>query len=290
MLAANSGIRRRTVSRSAIGNRSSRRFGAVFMVDAPRPRSTSGCSRAPDDSPDRREPIAPGSTGSASGATPSSPPSRISSQRHQAALAAFELSDRLPRHERAVQQATSELADLFCPDLLPGHRYDLASIVVPVPTAGQPPMAIRMTGLPAAVATEQIQSWVDRLTHVAATPTPRGDLTDMGMRITRLADAEAFSPPGHTGVGPLRLQGGTDTPTERLTVVLSHYLPGGRADLSPQPVETVYVLVSGELTMVSDGEEAVLPAYDYGALHPRHRPRGGQPPARCRPACSSSGR
>lgn len=84
----------------------------------------------------------------------------------------------------------------------------------------------------------------------------------MGMRITRLADAEAFSPPGHTGVGPLRLQGGTGTPTEQVTVVLSHYLPGGAAAMGPQPVETVYVLVSGELTMISDGEEAVLRPYD----------------------------
>ena len=84
----------------------------------------------------------------------------------------------------------------------------------------------------------------------------------MGMRITRLADAEAFTPPGHAGVGPLRLQGGTDTPTETVTVVLSHYLPGGEAALSPQPVETVYVLVAGELTMIADGEEAVLKPYD----------------------------
>ncbi len=84
----------------------------------------------------------------------------------------------------------------------------------------------------------------------------------MGMRITRLADAEAFSPPGHTGVGPLRLQGGAGTPTAHVTVVLSHYLPGGRADLSPQPVETVYVLVSGELTMIGDGQEAILRPYD----------------------------
>jgi hypothetical protein len=31
-------------------------------------------------------------------------------QRHDALLTAFELSDRLPRQERAVQQATAELA------------------------------------------------------------------------------------------------------------------------------------------------------------------------------------
>lgn len=84
----------------------------------------------------------------------------------------------------------------------------------------------------------------------------------MTMRITRLSEAEAFSPAGHTGVGPLRLQGGADTPTEQVTVVLSHYLPGGKAERSPQPVETVYVLVSGELVMISDGVEATLRPYD----------------------------
>jgi len=50
--------------------------------------------------------------------------------------------------------------------------------------------------------------------------------------------------------------------TEQVTVVLSHYLPGGQADMSPQPVETVYVLVSGELVMLSDGQEATLAPYD----------------------------
>jgi glyoxylate utilization-related uncharacterized protein len=84
----------------------------------------------------------------------------------------------------------------------------------------------------------------------------------MSMRVTRLADAERFDPPGHTGVGPLRLQGGEATPTQEVTVVLSHYLPGGQAALSEQPVETVYVLVSGELTMISEGQEAVLRPYD----------------------------
>ncbi len=91
-------------------------------------------------------------------------------QRQQAALSAFELSDRLPRHERAVRQATSELAAVFCPDLLPGKRYDLESIVVPVnPKADLPPMAIRMTGLPTSVTAQQIESWIQSLKEVAAT-------------------------------------------------------------------------------------------------------------------------
>lgn len=80
----------------------------------------------------------------------------------------------------------------------------------------------------------------------------------MPMRITRLVDAERFSPTGHEGVGPVRLQGGDSTPTTDFTVALSHYLPGAAAEPSAQVSETVYVVVSGELVMTSDGEEAAL--------------------------------
>jgi glyoxylate utilization-related uncharacterized protein len=84
----------------------------------------------------------------------------------------------------------------------------------------------------------------------------------MPMRINRLADAERFDPPGHTGVGPLRLQGAEGSPTDTVTVVLSHYLPGGAAESAPQPTETVYVVVAGELVMTSEGAEATLRPYD----------------------------
>lgn len=84
----------------------------------------------------------------------------------------------------------------------------------------------------------------------------------MTMRVTRLAEAEPFDPPGHTGVGPLRLQGGEAAPTQDVTVVLSHYLPGGRAEMAVQPTETVYVVVSGELVMVTEEQEETLRPYD----------------------------
>ncbi len=87
----------------------------------------------------------------------------------------------------------------------------------------------------------------------------------MGMRVTRLADAEPFAPAGHHGVGPVRLQGGEATPTEHVTVALSHYLPGGAAEMAPQPTETVYVVVAGELVMIS--EEAEVTLYPYDSVH-----------------------
>ncbi len=84
----------------------------------------------------------------------------------------------------------------------------------------------------------------------------------MTMRITQLQDAEPFSPVGHHGVGPVRLHGGENTPTSSFTVALSHYLPGGAAELAPQAAETVYVVLSGALVMASEGVEATLGAHD----------------------------
>lgn len=58
------------------------------------------------------------------------------------------------------------------------------------------------------------------------------------------------------------LHGDDTSPTSDFTVVLSHYLPGGAAELAPQVVETVYVLVSGALVMTSNGTEATLGPLD----------------------------
>jgi mannose-6-phosphate isomerase-like protein (cupin superfamily) len=84
----------------------------------------------------------------------------------------------------------------------------------------------------------------------------------MGIQVTRLADAKAFDPPGHRGVGPVRLQGGDGSPESAVTVTLSHYLPGGEAEMAPQPAETVYVLLAGELVMVTEEAEETLRPYD----------------------------
>jgi mannose-6-phosphate isomerase-like protein (cupin superfamily) len=84
----------------------------------------------------------------------------------------------------------------------------------------------------------------------------------MTMRVTRIADAEPFAPVGHDGVGPVRLQGGSKTPTEKFTVALSHYLPGAAAQLAPQEAETVYVMLSGNLVMAADGVEETLGVND----------------------------
>jgi len=143
-------------------------FGAVFMVNSTPEEVDEWLARVPQGAADRRE-LNRGilekvrQQGYSLLAVDSE---RM--RRHVAALNEFEQSDRLPRNERAVREATAELADLFCPDLEPGGLYHPASIVVLIPTGGDlPPMALRMTGLPHSATTEQIESWVQSLKRVA---------------------------------------------------------------------------------------------------------------------------
>jgi flavin reductase (DIM6/NTAB) family NADH-FMN oxidoreductase RutF len=144
-------------------------FGANFLVNATPAEVEEWLRRSPDDSQGRRDlnRTLLDKVRKRGYSVLTAGPELV--QRHQSALSAFELSHHLPRQERAVQQATAELADLFCPDLVPGGRYDVASIVVPVPArADLPQLAIRVTGLAAALPTEEIEFWARRLKQVAA--------------------------------------------------------------------------------------------------------------------------
>ncbi|MCP5328956.1 MAG: flavin reductase family protein [Sinobacteraceae bacterium] len=143
-------------------------LGAVFMVNSSPAEVDAWLERAPDDDAERRVRCRAllDKVRERGYSVLAAEPELL--RRHEAALSAFEQSDRLPRHERAVRQVTSEFTDLFCPDLKTGERYDLASIVVRLPTPPDlPPMALRMTGLARSLSTEQIEACVERLKQVA---------------------------------------------------------------------------------------------------------------------------
>jgi quercetin dioxygenase-like cupin family protein len=82
----------------------------------------------------------------------------------------------------------------------------------------------------------------------------------MTARLHRVADAVAFQPEGHTGVSPIRLTGAA--PEESISVVLSSYEPGAHAERSPVPVDTVYVVLTGRLTVSLDKEQMDLSRLD----------------------------
>lgn len=143
-------------------------FGAVFMANSTQGEVDQWLALAPDDRADRRElnQVLLDKVRDRGYSLLTAAPDVL--QRHEEVLSAFELSDRLPRHERAMRKATSELAEHFTPDLVSGHTYDLATIVVLLrPKQGLPSMALRMTGLPQDAPTEQIESWITSLKRIA---------------------------------------------------------------------------------------------------------------------------
>jgi quercetin dioxygenase-like cupin family protein len=76
----------------------------------------------------------------------------------------------------------------------------------------------------------------------------------------RIGDAAAFQPEGHTGVSPVRLTG--TAPDEPIGVVLSSYEPGAQAERSPVALDTVYVVLTGCLTVSLEDREIELTHLD----------------------------
>lgn len=89
------------------------------------------------------------------------------------------------------------------------------------------------------------------------------------MHVKRFADARPYDAPNHHGVVGLRLQGFEEGGPANQWVGLSQFLPGGGAGPDSTPVEKVYVVLDGEMTVIAGGEEAVLGRYDSCVIAPQ---------------------
>ncbi len=69
------------------------------------------------------------------------------------------------------------------------------------------------------------------------------------MQVTRIADAPRYDAPKHFDMRSLRLQGFDVTDSKDVWVGLSHFLPGGGAEMDSTPFEKIYVVLSGEVTV-----------------------------------------
>lgn len=88
------------------------------------------------------------------------------------------------------------------------------------------------------------------------------------MEVTRLGDAKPYEAPKHFDMRGLRLQGFDATTTENFWVGLSHFLPGGGAEMDATPIEKVYVVVDGEVTVTTDEGATTLGPLDSCRLAP----------------------
>lgn len=86
------------------------------------------------------------------------------------------------------------------------------------------------------------------------------------MNVTRFDAAPEYVAPRHEGMRCLRLQGHEAGPAEQLWLGVSVIEPGGHTGLDASPHEKHYVVLDGELTLVSelDGRrsEALLRRHD----------------------------
>jgi len=86
---------------------------------------------------------------------------------------------------------------------------------------------------------------------------------EITMNVTRFAAAPAYpAPPDHHGMACLRLQGMSAGPSGALWLSLSQIEPGGFIERGASPLEKHYVVLAGEVTVVTDDGEAVLGLWD----------------------------
>jgi quercetin dioxygenase-like cupin family protein len=88
------------------------------------------------------------------------------------------------------------------------------------------------------------------------------------MQVMRLGDAQPYQAPKHFDCIALRLQGFDASDAKNFNVGLSHFLPAGGVERDATPLEKVYIVTEGEITIVTDDGEATLRPYDSIYLAP----------------------
>ena len=88
------------------------------------------------------------------------------------------------------------------------------------------------------------------------------------MQVVRFQDAQPYVAPKHFDVSCVRLQGMEASDAETCWVGFSTYEPGGGAEMDATPLEKIYVVLSGEITVTVDGESTALGPNDSCVIPP----------------------
>ena len=80
----------------------------------------------------------------------------------------------------------------------------------------------------------------------------------MSYKIVRKEDAYEYEAPGHYDVRATRLHNPDDVNGGSMIMGLSHFEPGGGCEFGNNPLESIYYIISGEMTLKTDDEETVL--------------------------------
>lgn len=90
----------------------------------------------------------------------------------------------------------------------------------------------------------------------------------MSYKITSVGDARTYEAAGHYDVRTTRLHDAEEA-DGMITLGLSHFLPGGGAEMAKAPKELLYYVVEGQMTVFTDdGQSHVLNAGDSIHMSP----------------------
>jgi quercetin dioxygenase-like cupin family protein len=83
------------------------------------------------------------------------------------------------------------------------------------------------------------------------------------MEVTRFGDARRYDAPKHYDMRGMRLQGFDASSSTFAWTGLSHFLPGGGAEMDTSPLEKIYIVLEGSVTIeIEGGETQVLSRLD----------------------------
>jgi len=82
------------------------------------------------------------------------------------------------------------------------------------------------------------------------------------MKLTRSTEGKAYEVPGHYEMKALRLHNPDDVQNGTISLGLSHFLPRGGASYGKAPMELIYFVLEGEMTVKTDEVTYELKAGD----------------------------
>ncbi len=78
------------------------------------------------------------------------------------------------------------------------------------------------------------------------------------MKKVQLSDVKPYQAPKHFNMTALKLHGKEETGAQKFWMGMSHFLPGGGAEFDASPVEKIYFVLEGEMTVITDKKEKIV--------------------------------
>ena len=88
------------------------------------------------------------------------------------------------------------------------------------------------------------------------------------MQVVRFKDAQPYVAPKHFDMTCVRLQGMEASDAETCWVGFSTFEPGGGAEMDATPIEKIYVVLSGAVTVTTEAESVTLAPKDSCVIAP----------------------